>query len=1362
MVLKNTNHSKEFSGDMDADGDSIGEADDGGQSSSLLDDKTRCSTFLGQMECKIAARHSNTSNDSEMLHKSSSIVSPAEETLLSRSLIASNKRDQKNLVQDSDGNSSNIDEDRNLEFMKRSRNFEASNHESNDKYDSGDEKILQSNKRDESEPLSTSPDSDVEEEDVKVCDICGDAGREDLLAICSRCSDGAEHTYCMREKLDKVPEGDWLCEECKCNEVLETQKVDHIKKRGSHERSKYLGRTSSLLSDPTLKLDKDPFSERPKLRNISLNRQASSQRSGERTEPCPTTKKQALESPMGSPTTSSPNQSRIGVLSKNGSSKNWDRMGKPNNQISTGTDTTGDSSENARSPSANSPHALKGNFLKSNSFSSSNSKHNVRVSDDALQKQGNDGKDGLGKSIGKSMSFKGLGRPSPVEPRVKMLPAKCFPVQDLKGHKHGRDHTSFERKNMIKLDHSLPGHTKLPRGVDGTSTLSVTNTHDYKNVQTDVKMPNILKHAGHSDQKSSDVTMNIGEIKKLSSAGVVGSTSVNGASNAFETKFNHLSVNDGSMISSRSANGTHAANEVREDVLDTQSEKAPENLSSHSRQSLNSRTVSGSRRRLPLDASVLKTKDGLHEENKLKAAIEAAMQKKQDIFKKNKIPVKPNESPISNAQRHHGGDTVSNQVRDFMSEEAMHEGDMDLRDINSNIPGSSAKQIKLLRTDFENSPVELLVTASAIPEQESVWQGGFEIHRNGKLPDICGGFQAHLSTFASGKVLEVVGKLPQKIIFNEVPRSCAWPVQFKELGAREDNIALYFFAKDTESYTRSYKILVDYMMKHDLALKGNISGVELLVFPSNHLPQKSKCWNALYFIWGVVRGRRQRFPENKFGCLGKCEIPVTNKVVPDNDVVLAENPCLHKPIADQFSIADTGHNTVSRDEVPVISGSSLQQCTSLSNGFCQMEEQSVGNTRVISPNGTRDHEKRPRNHYTSLGEAGLESASSFLRDHCQENLGMFRKHQNSTRDLNEGKNLPSELMVDKEDNLLSGKLPMVGKQEDDTIVTSVNSQALGTESDCVNNVKFDDSVKQEKPCPDDMQKNVQTKLKDDTDQRDDINYLLKNGVKLESEGGSRAKGCVDINVSADINADSLHTPQDLHDIQSHEESIGATSLGAVAITCQKRQWVDTKDTLEDLSSHSEDMKGFDSFPGCTIYGPPRFGERLDTQMGGVSFCSHKVDTSEAGDEKPIVTNPASAGECSFLVNSHPVHNIEPGDGVLPSEVALSENEDRLLGGSPNLELALGVKKKQAREGFLRFLTGVNRKDPDRPPDIVGSSKGEDGDASASLSLSLGFPFSDNELTPRAETPSSNAEQTVSSARHEINAPLMLFRGSTGK
>ncbi|XP_021765659.1 uncharacterized protein LOC110730189 [Chenopodium quinoa] len=50
--------------------------------------------------------------------------------------------------------------------------------------------------------------------DVRICDICGDAGREASLALCSKCSDGAEHIYCMSPKMDKVSEGDWFCEEC--------------------------------------------------------------------------------------------------------------------------------------------------------------------------------------------------------------------------------------------------------------------------------------------------------------------------------------------------------------------------------------------------------------------------------------------------------------------------------------------------------------------------------------------------------------------------------------------------------------------------------------------------------------------------------------------------------------------------------------------------------------------------------------------------------------------------------------------------------------------------------------------------------------------------------------------------------------------------------------------------------------------------------------------------------------------------------------------------------------------------------------------------------------------------------------------
>ncbi|ONM00098.1 RING/FYVE/PHD zinc finger superfamily protein, partial [Zea mays] len=54
--------------------------------------------------------------------------------------------------------------------------------------------------------------------DVNVCDICGDVGREYLLATCTRCLEGAEHTYCMRVKMEKVPVGEWFCEECQLKE----------------------------------------------------------------------------------------------------------------------------------------------------------------------------------------------------------------------------------------------------------------------------------------------------------------------------------------------------------------------------------------------------------------------------------------------------------------------------------------------------------------------------------------------------------------------------------------------------------------------------------------------------------------------------------------------------------------------------------------------------------------------------------------------------------------------------------------------------------------------------------------------------------------------------------------------------------------------------------------------------------------------------------------------------------------------------------------------------------------------------------------------------------------------------------------
>lgn len=83
-------------------------------------------------------------------------------------------------------------------------------------------------------------------------------------------------------------------------------------------------------------------------------------------------------------------------------------------------------------------------------------------------------------------------------------------------------------------------------------------------------------------------------------------------------------------------------------------------------------------------------------------------------------------------------------------------------------------------------------------------RGVFEVHRNGKPPELCTGVQAHLSSSASPKVLEVVTKFSPEVSLNEVSRLSTWPSQFHHGGAREENIALYFFARDVERQVYEY------------------------------------------------------------------------------------------------------------------------------------------------------------------------------------------------------------------------------------------------------------------------------------------------------------------------------------------------------------------------------------------------------------------------------------------------------------------------------------------------------------------------------------------------------------------------------
>ncbi|XP_050225698.1 uncharacterized protein LOC126675142 isoform X2 [Mercurialis annua] len=734
-----------------------------------------------------------------------------------------------------------------------------------------------------------SDESEIVEHDVKVCDICGDAGREDLLAICSKCTDGAEHTYCMRDMLHKLPEGDWLCEECKLAEETEKQKQDAEGKRMNKE-----------------------------------SRQSSLKRPAETTDVTSTSKRQAVETSFGLPKSSSP--TRTGALSRDNSFKGWDKgKAKVAHQTSLANNSNMDILDNARSSIGPRVQTSKSTLLKSNSFSTFNSKPKVKLVDVVPQKQKGsrdlDVKEGPARMISKSMSFRSVnvGRSNAFESKAKMVSSKSCQTQDMKGIKQVKERNAFENKSLCKSDRP-PGSSlstssnayvpkvnqkPTPRG-EGVLLSSAGNNRDSKGSLSDPKSGSLLRSSSSLARKGAEVSASSG--RSLLTNGI-GNTSV-------EQKLNQVSPKE-EPSSSSSWIAERPINDVDEHLQEcysrsressSQSEKTrevsrarsglaagPKNVMCHKCKEIGhvAEFCSVSSRTSSADASAARiAREDVNKSSKLKAAIEAAMLKKPGIFRKKKESDQSDglsssnvdvTSDLASHDQSHDLFTVSNRTRINVSDEGRDEGQTKFgcsssetsKQINSNIVVSVVGKADHALTAKPLSPMIL-----SIPEHDYIWQGALEVRRGGKFIDSYSGIQAHLSTCASPKVLEMANQFPLKISVDEVPRLSTWPRQFHENGAKEDNIAVYFFASDLESYERNYKNLLDYMIKKDFALKASFDDVEFLIFPSTQLPENSQRWNMLNFLWGVFRGRRSSCSDS----MKKSIIPSSNAVPMDINI----------------------------------------------------------------------------------------------------------------------------------------------------------------------------------------------------------------------------------------------------------------------------------------------------------------------------------------------------------------------------------------------------------------------------------------------------------------------------------------------
>ncbi|MBA0718566.1 hypothetical protein Golax_006309 [Gossypium laxum] len=547
-----------------------------------------------------------------------------------------------------------------------------------------------------SQPAAACSDApDSIEYEVKVCDICGDIGREELLAVCSNCSDGAEHIYCMRVKMDSVPKGDWMCEECVLSKETERRKQDKME-----------GGVKILKKTHASESETKPLEvEESEAHKVSSTPSFTSKR------PCGSlqaVRNKAFGTDLKSPTTSSCS-SKVSNHQSGG-------------HLSSTTPRIVCSPTELRSKSLKLPsqyQVSKGLLSKSKSFSNRSLKEDVQ-----LLKEGSCGNEGLAKgaaaseserrieTVSKSMSLKNMSYTvNNSNHDTKLLPNSSR-VEDLKRSRHPKGQSPIKTEKKLKLSNSNAlawADKRIASVKNGLACPSSSLCHDLVDVKGHETSDNSLKTSSTSAQKSF-----LTEEKK------------------------------------RVLNVRHCVE---------YSTVVPAISKKHSSAAVQSE------RPCPRDSTIFAS--GVH------------------------------------------------------------------------VPS----------------------WISVVPQLDSIWQGKFEIQRSGGLPFTCDGLQAHLSTYASHKVLEVVQKLPLKLSLEEAPRLSMWPTQFMKSHATEDNIALYFFAKELDSYERSYKNLLDRMIKYDFSLKGNFGGFELLIFPSNLLPEKSQRWNNMLFLWGVFRGKRVQCSE---------------------------------------------------------------------------------------------------------------------------------------------------------------------------------------------------------------------------------------------------------------------------------------------------------------------------------------------------------------------------------------------------------------------------------------------------------------------------------------------------------------------
>ncbi|KAJ7530720.1 hypothetical protein O6H91_14G016200 [Diphasiastrum complanatum] len=692
-----------------------------------------------------------------------------------------------------------------------------------------------------------SPTIPLTEEDVKVCDICGDAGYENFLAICSACSEGAEHIYCMRTRLMEKPKGNWFCENCKGKQEsggLSTKlwAQDRIIKEACEisNQNHMLKRKHSLLS---AEHRKDASGDRVKGISSSLSKGDNSAGPAVDAVGVASLNKHVTENADCLQLASRRAQAQESMLKGKESDKTKYTLHTASESMSRPLPTSIDVYALKRQDSRNNSSKVKSSAMGvspvSNRTELGKRKSSAPVSDmvvPALKRQALKSGDSMQARVST------MARPEkPIKHSLKGLEnskAKSMPLAAQgKGPNGGTISSSVLSKGKLENNAMLlvPADPKsfsaqiVRTKKDGTLTSLPAKPGNVAQEKTRVaaEVPDTDGLLLQSKLETDDAidSANIKQNFKITADGGFSKCQPDVKALSQSLTFPRTKP----VLATAYSRETVAVGDIQTEIGETRtvSRDLPHSTSSpHVNSMLSMRAADARDNPIASRVVSISVPPGATRCYRCKETGHAAKDCSRSLS--NQVPdLRPGVSWATPT-------FVNGAAR---TPQENKEGNLQI--------GSLIRQ---------SNCEEPFLTNLARPQNVILWRGGFEVVEEGRSI-IYDGIQAHPSTKAVKEVYDAAMLLPSRLRLEEVQ------AHFLPNPPDGGLIALYFKAISADSAETCMKLL-DHMTKHNLVLRGLTTTAELLVFTSNILPRIEQCWNGEKFLWGLFRKRKLSTPKS--------------------------------------------------------------------------------------------------------------------------------------------------------------------------------------------------------------------------------------------------------------------------------------------------------------------------------------------------------------------------------------------------------------------------------------------------------------------------------------------------------------------